>query len=89
MTTHKHQCGLTAVGFLDVGCGHVFEHVGAGGDDPQERVEAHKCPICGLGPWYLPYRRGSVVDSLGLRIDAELENMVQGIREAVRNGDRH
>lgn len=51
-TPHSHKCGLISGDVLlpDYGCGHVWAHVG----DPaiHLRVENHKCPKCGRGPWY-------------------------------------
>lgn len=67
MSTHKHQCGLVTIDIEgntqlleDFGCRHIFEHPDAppvyGLDRmPPEMVRRHRCPNCGLGPWYAEY----------------------------------
>lgn len=60
---HTHVCGydpdyhdwrhdlITGQTTLDrgAGCGHRWSH----GDGNQNKAEAHICPECGRGPWYV------------------------------------
>lgn len=49
---HYHQCGRTIFGMMDnFGCGHLWNHRCLTNSD-QKRVDSHKCPKCGRGPWY-------------------------------------
>lgn len=52
---HLHQCGHGGVGRLEIrseGCGHVWTHANV----PAEKYdEAHACPKCGMGPWFVQY----------------------------------
>lgn len=63
MSTHKHQCGLITVDkkgdtllVPNLGCHHVWEHeTGPQEEHLSEKVARHKCPQCGMGPWYAFY----------------------------------
>jgi hypothetical protein len=60
---HRHKCGHTddeefrITGLSDRdGCGHVWQHDCTKIKTDKQNTDAHTCPRCGLGPWYLIYR---------------------------------
>lgn len=63
MSTHKHQCGLITVDekgttllVPSLGCHHIWEHEsGPQGEHLSDKVMRHKCPQCGMGPFYALY----------------------------------
>ena len=60
---HSHKCGhidadetrSTGVEASD-GCGYVWEHDEEAIHSEEEHTQAHTCPRCGKGTWYLQYR---------------------------------
>lgn len=84
MSTHKHQCGLITVTeagqtqlFEELGCGHIFEHEDMHGPTPWvDMVRRHRCPECGLGPWYSEYVVSKTVTRTLVSVVAAL--LVQG-----------
>lgn len=61
---HQHMCGYldqeeferTGLTPAD-GCGFVWSHDANEIHSAEQNVREHRCPRCGLGPWYMKYNR--------------------------------